>query len=281
MAAKGVQMKLTKRIIAAAAVFAAAMTLFVGCKGLLGNADDVESKGKREQSATEKKGATDYTGPGTGTYIRFYKQFGKSENVYAADCDITLTGSKKGSSSAAAAGFMFGIHTDKDDPKKMSAFVAAVRVSGGVKQYYVSHFTDFQKSELTSSTNPNLGTEDATWTERSWQSLDANSYTYDTAKDILTVKISVVSDTNGDITVKVGNKEVKITKAVGAHSYDGFKNKVDVEKVQTKTKGCVIGKIASYGVIYPTNANPANSLTAKWKVSNDKVTVGALFAEEE
>lgn len=55
MAAKGVQMKLTKRIIAAAAVFAAAMTLFVGCKGLLGNADDVESKGKREQSATEKK----------------------------------------------------------------------------------------------------------------------------------------------------------------------------------------------------------------------------------
>ena len=48
MAAKGVQMKLTKRIIAAAAVFAAAMTLFVGCKGLLGNADDVESKGKRE-----------------------------------------------------------------------------------------------------------------------------------------------------------------------------------------------------------------------------------------
>ena len=55
MAAKGVQMKLTKRIIAAAAVFAATMTLFVGCKGLLGNADDVESKGKREQSATEKK----------------------------------------------------------------------------------------------------------------------------------------------------------------------------------------------------------------------------------
>ena len=276
MAAKGVQMKLTKRIIAAAAVFAAAMTLFVGCKGLLGNADDVESKGKREQSATEKKGAID-----SQTYTRFYKQFGKSENVYAADCDITLTGSKKGSSSAAAAGFMFGIHTDKDDPKKMSAFVAAVRVSGGVKQYYVSHFTDFQKSELTSSTNPNLGTEDATWTERSWQPLDANSYTYDTAKDILTVKISVVSDTNGDITVKVGNKEVKITKAAGAHSYDGFKNKVDVEKVQTKTKGCVIGKIASYGVIYPTAANPANSLTATWKVSNDKVTVGALFAEEE
>lgn len=276
MAAKGVQMKLTKRIIAAAAVFAAAMTLFVGCKGLLGNADDVESKGKREQSATEKKGAID-----SQTYTRFYKQFGKSENVYAADCDITLTGSKKGSSSAAAAGFMFGIHTDKDDPKKMSAFVAAVRVSGGVKQYYVSHFTDFQESELTSSTIPNLGTEDATWTERSWQPLDANSYTYDIAKDILTVKISVVSDTNGDITVKVGNKEVKITKAAGAHSYDGFKNKVDVEKVQTKTKGCVIGKIASYGVIYPTNANPANSLTAKWKVSNDKVTVGALFAEEE
>ncbi|UTD03631.1 hypothetical protein HRI97_11495 [Treponema socranskii subsp. buccale] len=269
-------MKLTKRIIAAAAVFAAAMTLFVGCKGLLGNADDVESKGKREQSATEKKGAID-----SQTYTRFYKQFGKSENVYAADCDITLTGSKKGSSSAAAAGFMFGIHTDKDDPKKMSAFVAAVRVSGGVKQYYVSHFTDFQESELTSSTIPNLGTEDATWTERSWQPLDANSYTYDIAKDILTVKISVVSDTNGDITVKVGNKEVKITKAAGAHSYDGFKNKVDVEKVQTKTKGCVIGKIASYGVIYPTNANPANSLTAKWKVSNDKVTVGALFAEEE
>ena len=56
---KGVQMKLTKRIIAAAAVFAATMTLFVGCKGLLGNADDVESKGKREQSATEKKGAID------------------------------------------------------------------------------------------------------------------------------------------------------------------------------------------------------------------------------
>lgn len=276
MAAKEVQMKLTKRIIAAAAVFAAAMTLFVGCKGLLGNADDVESKGKREQSATEKKGAID-----NKTYTRFYKQFGKSENVYAADCDITLTGSKKGSASAAAAGFMFGIHTDKDDPKKMSAFVAAVRVSGGAKQYYVSHFTDFQKSELTSSTKDSLGTEDARWTERSWQPLDANSYTYDIAKDILTVKISVVSDTNGDITVKVGNKEVKITKAAGTQSYDGFKNKVDVEKVQTKTKGCVIGKIASYGVIYPTNANPANSLTAKWKVSNDKVTVGALFAEEE
>ncbi len=275
----GVQMKLTKRIIAAAAVFAAAMTLFVGCKGLLGNADDVESKGKREQSATEKKGATDYTGPGTGTYIRFYKQFGKSENVYAADCDITLTGSNTTGGSRAGAGFMFGIHTENTN--KMSAFVAAVRVSGGVKQYYVSHFTDFQKSELTSSTNPNLGTEDATWTERSWQPLDANSYTYDIAKDILTVKISVVSDTNGDITVKVGNKKVKITKAAGTYSYDGFKNKVDVEKVQTKTKGCVIGKIASYGVIYPTNANPANSLTAKWKVSNDKVTVGALFAEEE
>ena len=270
MAAKGVQMKLTKRIIAAAAVFAAAMTLFVGCKGLLGNADDVESKGKREQSATEKKGAID-----NKTFTRFYKQFGKSENVYAADCDITLTGSNTTGGSRAGAGFMFGIHTENTN--KMSAFVAAVRVSGGVKQYYVSHFTDFQKSELTSSTNPNLGTEDATWTERSWQLLDANNYTYDIAKDILTVKISVVSDTNGNITVKVGNKEVKITKA----SYATFNDKVDVEKVQTKTKGCVIGKIASYGVIYPTNANPANSLTAKWKVSNDKVTVGALFAEEE
>ena len=272
-------MKLTKKIFAAAAVFAAAMTLFVGCKGLLGNADDVESKGKREQSATEKKGATDYTGPGTGTYIRFYKQFGKSENVYAADCDITITGSNTTGSSRAAAGFMFGIHTENTN--KMSAFVAAVRVHNGVKQYYVSHFTDYTESELTSSSSSNLGTEDATWTERSWQPLDANSYTYDTAKDILTVKISVVSDTNGDITVKVGNKKVKITKAAGTYSYDGFKNKVDVEKVQTKTKGCVIGKIASYGVIYPTNANPANSLTAKWKVSNDKVTVGALFAEEE
>ena len=274
-------MKLTKKIFAAAAVFAAAMTLFVGCKGLLGNADDVESKGKREQSATEKKGATDYTGPGTGTYIRFYKQFGKSENVYAADCDITITGSNTTGSSRAAAGFMFGIHTDKDAAKKMSAFVAAVRVHNGVKQYYVSHFTDYTESELTSSSSSNLGTEDATWTEKNWQTLSTNSYTYDTAKDILSVKISVVSATDGKITVKVGNDTVTLTKTTGTHSYATFSNEVDVEKVQTKTKGCVIGKIASYGVIYPTAANPANSLTATWKVSNDKVTVGALFAEEE
>ena len=269
-------MKLTKKIFAAAAVFAAATTLFVGCGGLLGNADDVESKGKRQHDATEKKGAINGT-----TFTRFYKQFGKSENVYAADCDITLTGSNTTGGSRAGAGFMFGIHTDKDAAKKMSAFVAAVRVHNGVKQYYVSHFTDYTESELTSSSSSNLGTEDATWTEKQWQTLDANSYTYDNAKDILSVKISVVSDKDGNITVKVGNKEVKITKAVGTYSYDGFKNKVDVEKVQTKTKGCVIGKIASYGVIYPTNANPANSLTATWKVSNDKVTVGALFAEEE
>lgn len=267
-------MKLTKKIFAAAAVFAAATTLFVGCKGLLGNADDVDSKGKREQSATEKKGAIDGT-----TFTRFYKQFGKSENVYAADCDITLTGSNKTGGSRAGAGFMFGIHTENTN--KMSAFVAAVRVHNGVKQYYVSHFTDYTKSELTSSSSSSLGSEDATWTEKNWQTLSTNSYTYDTAKDILSVKISVVSDTDGKITVKVGNDTVTLTKTAGTHSYAPFSAKVDVEKVQTKTKGCVIGKIASYGVIYPTNANPANSLTATWKVSNDKVTVGALFAEEE
>ncbi|QNL96090.1 hypothetical protein [Treponema sp. Marseille-Q4132] len=269
-------MKLTKKIFAAAAVFAAATTLFVGCGGLSGNADDVESKGKREKFTTEKKGAIDGL-----TFTRFYDQFGKSENVYAADCDITITGSNTTGSSRAAAGFMFGIHTDKDAAKKMSAFVAAVRVHNGVKQYYVSHFTDYTESELTSSSSSNLGTEDATWAEKNWQTLNANSYTYDNVKDILSVKISVVSATDGKITVKVGNDTVTLTKTAGTHSYATFSNEVDVEKVQTKTKGCVIGKIASYGVIYPTNANPANSLTATWKVSNDKVTVGALFAEEE
>ena len=37
--------------------------------------------------------------------------------------------------------------------------------------------------------------------------------------------------------------------------------------------GHVIGKIAAYGVIEPTSAEPANKLTATWKVSNDKVTM--------
>ena len=103
---RGIKMKLSKKILAVAAVLAASAMVFVGCKGIGANDDGIESKNKREQSAEGKAGASDGI-----TYTRFYKEFGTSENVYEADCEITLTG---GNSKKTAAGFMFGLHTDKD-----------------------------------------------------------------------------------------------------------------------------------------------------------------------
>ena len=84
---RGIKMKLSKKILAVAAVLAASAMVFVGCKGIGANDDGIESKNKREQSAEGKAGASDKK-----TYTRFYKEFGTSENVYEADCEITLTG---------------------------------------------------------------------------------------------------------------------------------------------------------------------------------------------
>lgn len=266
---RGIKMKLSKKILAVAAVLAASAMVFVGCKGIGANDDGIESKNKREQSAEGKAGASDKK-----TYTRFYKEFGTSENVYEADCEITLTG---GNSKKTAAGFMFGLHTDKSSKKK-SAFVAAVRVNGGKPEFYVSHFSDFTDAELKDSTRAEIGTEDATWPLKDWCQLSSGGFTYDPAADKLTVKIKLETNRAGEIFVKVGNDKVSIQPS-GSFGYGAFSDKVDVEKKQTKTKGHVIGKIASYGVIYPTSAAPANKLTATWKVSNDKVTIGALNAE--
>ena len=265
---RGIKMKLSKKILAVAAVLAASAMVFVGCKGIGANDDGIESKNKREQSAEGKAGAAD-----NKTYTRFYKEFGTSENVYEADCEITLTG---GNSKKTAAGFMFGLHTDKD--KKKSAFVAAVRLLGGKPEFYVSHFSDFTDDELKDSTRAEIGTEDATWPLKDWCQLSYGGYTYDSGADKLTVTITLRTDSNGEIFVKVGTDKVSI-KPSGSFGYGAFSKKVDIEKKQTETKGHVIGKIASYGVIYPTSAAPANKLTATWKVSNDKVTFGALNAE--
>ena len=266
---RGIKMKLSKKILAVAAVLAASAMVFVGCKGIGANDDGIESKNKREQSAEGKAGAAD-----NKTYTRFYKEFGTSENVYEADCEITLTG---GNSKKTAAGFMFGLHTDKSTQKK-SAFVAAVRIHGGKPEFYVSHFSNFTDDELKDSTRAEIGTEDATWPLKDWCQLSSGGYTYDAAADKLSVKIELRTDSDGEIFVKVGNDKVSI-KPSGSFGYGAFSDKVDIEKKQTKTKGHVIGKIASYGVIYPTSAAPANKLTATWKVSNDKVTIGALNAE--
>ena len=266
---RGVKMKLSKKILAVAAVLAASAMVFVGCKGIGANDDGIESKNKREQSAEGKAGASDKK-----TYTRFYKEFGTSENVYEADCEITLTG---GNSKKTAAGFMFGLHTDKSSKNK-SAFVAAVRVNGGKPEFYVSHFSDFTDDELKDSTRAEIGTEDATWPLKDWCQLASGGFTYDAAADKLSVKIELRTASDGEIFVKVGNDKVSI-KPSGSFGYGAFSDKVDIEKKQTKTKGHVIGKIASYGVIYPTSAAPANKLTATWKVSNDKVTIGALNAE--
>lgn len=270
---RGIKMKLSKKILAVAAVLAASAMVFVGCKGIGANDDGIKSDGKRDQSAEGKAGATD-----NKTFTRFYKEFGTSENVYEADCEITLTG---GNSKKTAAGFMFGLHTDKVSKKK-SAFVAAVRLNGGKPEFYVSHFSDFTDDELKDSTRAEIGTEDATWPLKDWCQLSYGGYTYDPAADKLTVTITLKTDSNGEIFVAVGNDKVtdKVTiKPSGSFGYGAFSDKVDVEKKQTKTKGHVIGKIASYGVIYPTSAAPANKLTATWKVSNDKVTIGTLNAE--
>lgn len=266
---RGIKMKLSKKILAVAAVLAASAMVFVGCKGIGANDDGIESKNKREQSAEGKAGASDGI-----TYTRFYKEFGTSENVYEADCVITLTG---GNSTKTAAGFMFGLHTDKSSKKK-SAFVAAVRVNGGKPEFYVSHFSDFTDDELKDSKRKAIGTEDATWPLKDWCQLASGGFTYDAAADKLTVTITLKTDSNGEIFVNVGNDKVSI-KPSGSFGYGAFSDKVDVEKTVDKFKGRVIGKIASYGVIYPTSAAPANKLTATWKVSNDKVTFGALNAE--
>ena len=263
---RGIKMKLSKKTLAVAAVLAASAMVFVGCKGIGANDDGIESKNKREQSAEGKAGASDGI-----TYTRFYKEFGTSENVYEADCVITLTG---GNSTKTAAGFMFGLHTDKVSKNK-SAFVAAVRLLGGKPEFYVSHFSDFTDNELKDSTRAEIGTEDAKWALKDWCQLSSGGFTYDSGADKLTVTIKLMTNRDGTIDVTVGNNKVPINKA----DYSAFSDKVDVEKKQTKTKGHVIGKIASYGVIYPTSAAPANKLTATWKVSNDKVTFGALNAE--
>ena len=263
---RGRQMKLSKKILAGAAVLAASAMVFVGCKGTgasddgTKNNDGGKSENNREASITEKAGAAD-----SSTYTRFYKEFGTSENVYEADCGITLTG---GNSTKTAAGFMFGLHTDKDTKKK-SAFVAAVRVLGGKPEFYVSHFSDFTDDELKDSKRKAIGTEDAGWTLKNWCQLSSGGFTYDAAADKLSVKIELRTASDGEIFVKVGNDKLSIQPS----KYSAFSDKVDVEKKQTKTKGHVIGKIASYGVIYPTSAAPANKLTATWKLSNDKVTM--------
>ena len=273
---RGRQMKLSKKILAVATVLAASAMVFVGCKGTIANDDGTKnndggkSENNREASITGKAGAAD-----NKTYTRFYKEFGTSENVYEADCEITLTG---GNSKKTAAGFMFGLHTDKVSKNK-SAFVAAVRVNGGKPEFYVSHFSDFTDNELKDSTRAEIGTEDAKWALKDWCQLSSGGFTYDAAADKLTVTITLKTDSNGEIFVAVGNDKVTDKVSIEPSKYSAFSDKVDIEKKQTKTKGHVIGKIASYGVIYPTSAAPANKLTATWKVSNDKVTIGTLNAE--
>lgn len=257
---RGIKMKLSKKILAVAAVLAASAMVFVGCKGIGANDDGIKSDGKREQTAEGKAGATDNI-----TYTRFYKEFGTSENVYEADCDITLIGSN---SKKTAAGFMFGLHTDKTNKKK-SAFVAAVRVDHDHPKFYVSHFSDFTDDELKDSMNGVIGTEDATWSAKNWTDLSTGGYTYDKAADKLSVKIKLETNSDGEIFVRVGNDKHDIRKI----DYSAFSSKVDIEKTVKKFEGHVIGKIASYGVIYPTSKAPANKLTATWKVSNDKVTM--------
>ena len=263
---RGRQMKLSKKILAVAAVLAASAMVFVGCKGTgasddgTKNNDGGKSENNREASITEKVGAAD-----NKTYARFYKEFGTSENVYEADCDITLTG---GNSTKTAAGFMFGLHTDKDSKKK-SAFVAAVRVLSGKPEFYVSHFSDFTDDELKDSTRAEIGTEDAAWSLRDWCQLSSGGFTYDAAADKLSVKIELRTASDGEIFVKVGNDKLSIQPS----KYSAFSNKVDIVKGSKMFNGHVIGKIAAYGVIEPTSAEPANKLTATWKVSNDKVTM--------
>ena len=162
---RGRQMKLSKKILAVAAVLAASGMVFVGCKGTgasddgTKNNDGGKSENNREPAITEKGGAAD-----NKTDARFYKEFGSSENVYEADCVITLTG---GNSTKTAAGFMFGLHTDKDTKKK-SAFVAAVRILSGKPEFYVSHFSDFTDDELKDSKRKAIGTEDAAWALKDW-----------------------------------------------------------------------------------------------------------------
>ena len=259
-------MKLSKKILAVAAVLAASAMVFVGCKGTgasddgTKNNDGGKSENNREASITGKAGAAD-----NKTYTRFYKEFGTSENVYEADCEITLTG---GNSKKTAAGFMFGLHTDKSTQKK-SAFVAAVRIHGGKPEFYVSHFSNFTDDELKDSTNGVIGTEDAKWTLKDWCQLDSGGFTYDSGADKLSVKITLETDPDGTIRVNVGRNSVKINK----EDYRDFSNKVDIVKGSKMFNGHVIGKIAAYGVIEPTSAEPANKLTATWKVSNDKVTM--------
>lgn len=259
-------MKLSKKILAGAAVLAASAMVFVGCKGTgasddgTKNNDGGKSKINQEASITGKAGAAD-----NKTYARFYEEFGTSENVYEADCDITLTG---GNSEKTAAGFMFGLHTDKVSKKK-SAFVAAVRVLGGKPQFYVSHFSDFTDDELKDSKRGAIGTEDAGWTSKGWKYLNSGGFTYDSGADKLSIKITLRTTSDGQINVKVGNDAVNLQNL----AYSAFSDKVDVEKGSKMFDGHVIGKIASYGVIYPTSAEPANKLTATWKVSNDKVTL--------
>ena len=257
---RGIKMKLSKKILAVAAVLAASAMVFVGCKGIGANDDGIESKNKREQSAEGKAGASDKK-----TYTRFYKEFGTSENVYEADCEITLTG---GNSKKTAAGFMFGLHTDKSTQKK-SAFVAAVRVLSGKPEFYVSHFSDFTDDELKDSTRAEIGTEDAGWALKDWCQLSSGGFTYDPGADKLSVKITLRTTSDGQINVTVGNDAVTINNA----NYSAFSDKVDIVKGSKMFNGHVIGKIAAYGVIEPTSAEPANKLTATWKVSNDKVTL--------
>ena len=263
---RGRQMKLSKKILAVAAVLAASAMVFVGCKGTgasddgTKNNDGGKSENNREASITEKAGAAD-----NKTYARFYKEFGTSENVYEADCEITLTG---GNSKKTAAGFMFGLHTDKSTQKK-SAFVAAVRLLGGKPEFYVSHFSDFTDDELKDSTNGVIGTEDAGWALKDWCQLSSGGFTYDSGADKLTVTITLRTTRDGEINVKVGNDAVTINHV----NYSAFSDKVDIVKGSKMFNGHVIGKIAAYGVIEPTSAEPANKLTATWKVSNDKVTL--------
>lgn len=283
------------------AVTAAALVMgMAGCKGISGNADDIDSTDKRNQSTTTLTGTADGIWDSSaktmsGTFTRFYKEFGTSENVYESTCTITLTGSDYGTkyfNSKYAAGFLFGIHTNKnknsDGKKVYSAFCAAVRVKNGTPQYYVSHFSNYTDSELTSSTSGTLGTEDASWSQRNWTSLTAGSgYSYDAKTDVLTVPVTVKDTTDGTITVMIGGSTVTITSSdyasFGTSGKDADGNSiVDIEATQTTTKGCVIGKIASYGVIYPVpTTDTANVLNASWKISDDAVTIGALFAAPE
>lgn len=220
---RGLNMKLSKKILAVAAVLAASAMVFVGCAKDAGGGDAAQASGNKVTLNGTNDGTVKFDKDGDGVaettaaYVRSFATINSTKKS-AFTAEVTLN--KIGSMGDSVVGVVFD---DLKSGDKSTFYLAGFRYNSTKKfQFYISKFSNVTDKQLKPTDDTSFGTE-----TQIVKGTSSNAYAtlggITTADDKATFYVKVSQDTKGTYHVaffsdKNCTNPLTVSDAVGANS---------------------------------------------------------------